>query len=50
MQPYVALNAEGQLKDLPQAKPFADSEQKDNAEKPSRRKPLLQRLGSLFQF
>jgi len=50
MQPYVALNAEGQLKDQSQAKPFADTEQKDNTEKPIRRKPLLQRLGSLFQF
>lgn len=50
MQPYVALNAEGQLKDLPQAKPFADAESKDGKEKTGRRKPWLQRLGSLFQF
>ncbi len=50
MQPYVALNAEGQLNDLTQAKPFADKDQKEVLEKPRRRKPLLQRLGSLFQF
>jgi len=50
MQPYVALNAEGQLKEHPQAKPFADSDNQDGTEKPLVRKRLLQRLGSLFQF